>query len=271
MDSKYYAKESNELVDGKIDVKVLGDSGEVFYEIASLMVSKIEENNKKGEKTVFILPVGPVGQYPIFTRLVNEKNLDLSSCIFINMDEYLTDDKQWISKDDPLSFRGFMDRNLYSKIPAERNVKPENRVFPDPNNPAHILEVIEKEGKVDITFGGIGINGHVAFNESEDVSAEEFATRLTRVLEISRETRTANAIGDKGGAIDQMPKYAVTIGMKEILSANKIVLGVFRDWHRAVLRRAIYDTPSGNFPVTLMQNHKDVVILSNSNAARRPF
>lgn len=271
MDSKYYAKEGKELLEGKINVKLLGDSGEVFYEIANAMVEKIEENNAKGENTIFILPVGPVGQYPIFTRLANERELDLTKCVFINMDEYLTDDKEWISKEDPLSFRGFMDRNLYSQIPEERNVRPENRVFPDPKNPGHILEVIAKYGKVDITFGGIGINGHVAFNEAEEISAEEFATRVTRVLPISRETRVANAIGDKGGAIDQMPNYAVTIGMKEILSANKIILGVFRDWHRAVLRRAIFDTPSGNFPVTLMQNHKDATILVNSNAARRPF
>lgn len=271
MNLEFYAKESNCLNDGKIKVKVLGDSGEVFYEIAQTMVSTIEKNNSNNEMTVFILPVGPVGQYPIFVRLVNEKQLDLSNCVFINMDEYLTDDKEWISKTDPLSFRGFMDRNLYSLIPEERNVKLENRVFPDPNNTTHILEVIKKYGKVDVTFGGIGINGHVAFNEAEDVTAEEFSTRLTRVLAISAETRTANAIGDKGGAIDAMPKYAVTIGMKEILSANKLVLGVFRDWHRAVLRRAIYDEASGAFPVTLLQNHSDAVILANSNAARRPF
>jgi 6-phosphogluconolactonase/Glucosamine-6-phosphate isomerase/deaminase len=271
MDAKFYRTEGSELTSGKIKVKLLGDSGEVFYEMALLMADTIEKNNSEGKKTVFILPVGPIGQYPIFVRLANERKLNLSECVFINMDEYLTDDGAWIAKDDPLSFRGFMERNLYSLIPAERNVKEENRVFPDPEHPEHILEVIKKYGKVDIAFGGIGINGHVAFNEAEPVSAAEFATRSTRALYISAETRTANGIGDKGGAIDQMPKMAVTIGMKEILMAEKIVLGVFRDWHRAVLRRAIFDAPSGEFPVTLLQNHKDATILSNANAARRPF
>ena len=92
MNLEFYARESNCLTDGKIKVKVLGDSGEVFYEIAQTMVSTIEKNNSNNEMTVFILPVGPVGQYPIFVRLVNEKQLDLSNCVFINMDEYLTDE-----------------------------------------------------------------------------------------------------------------------------------------------------------------------------------
>ena len=116
-----------------------------------------------------------------------------------------------------------------------------------------------------------GINGHLAFNEAEEVSAEEFATRDTRVLAISRETRCANAIGDLNGAIDAMPVYAVTIGIKEIIEARKVVLGVFRPWHRAVVRQAIFDEPSGHFPVTLLQNHPDALILTNNIASERAF
>ena len=109
------------------------------------------------------------------------------------------------------------------------------------------------------------------FNEAEEVSAEEFATRDTRVLAISRETRCANAIGDLNGAIDAMPVYAVTIGIKEIIEARKVVLGVFRPWHRAVVRQAIFDEPSGHFPVTLLQNHPDALILTNNIASERAF
>lgn len=271
MDVKLFQTPASGLCTGRIPVKVLGDSGEVFYEMALLMVSTIEEHNRRGEKTVFICPVGPVGQYPIFVRLVKERGVDLSSCVFINMDEYLTDEKEWVDASDPLSFRGFMERNVYSQIPAERCVRPENRIFPDPKDPEAIMRAIECLGGVDICFGGIGINGHLAFNEAEEVSAEEFATRETRVITMTRETRVANAIGDKGGAIDAMPHYAVSIGMKEILSSKRIVLGVFRDWHRAVLRQAIFDAPSGHFPVTLLQTHPDAVILANANAAKEPF
>ena len=83
----------------------------------------------------------------------------------------------------------------------------------------------------------------------------------TRIIKISPETITANAIGDFNGAIEDMPKYCVTIGMYEINSAKKIRLGVFRNWHRAVIRRAVYAEPTSEFPVSLLQSHKDINIV----------
>lgn len=268
----YFRKTAEELgVEAKIAVLKLGDSGEVFYEMAMEMINAINENNKHGKKTVFICPVGPVGQYPIFVRLVNRDDISLKNVWFINMDEYLNDEKQWISIEDKLSFRGFMYREVYSKIKNELLMAEEQRIFPDPNNLSYIPEIINRLGGVDICFGGIGINGHVAFNEPEDVTIEEYASRSTRVLEISKETRTINAVGDLSGAIDAMPKYCVTIGIKEILAAKKIRLYCFRDWHRAVVRQAAYGEVSAHFPVTLVQKHPDAKITVNSNAAKQPF
>ena len=105
----------------------------------------------------------------------------------------------------------------------------------------------------------------------DELTPEEFAALHTRVLAISRETRTANAIGDLNGAIDAMPKKAVTIGMAEILGAKKIRLGVFRDWHRSVVRQAAYGEVSAHFPATLIQRHPDAMIIVNANAAKQPF
>ena len=83
----------------------------------------------------------------------------------------------------------------------------EQRIFPDPKNPGHIPEVIGQLGGVDICFGGIGINGHVAFNEADaSLSNEEFLAQQTRVLKITPETRTANAIGDFNGALEDKKK-----------------------------------------------------------------
>ena len=273
MDMSYYQLSAKELgVGAKIPLVKLGDSGEVFYEMALEMVREIEKNNAAGKKTVFICPVGPVGQYPIFVRLVNERRLSLKNCWFINMDEYLTDDAKWIEEESPLSFRGFMNRNVYGKIDEELLMPQSQRVFPDPNNVGYIPALIEELGGVDIAFGGIGINGHLAFNEaSEEMTPEEFAQLRTRVLPISRETRVANAIGDRGGAIDAMPRLCVTIGIYEILSARKLRLGVFRDWHRSVVRQAAYGEVSARFPVTLAQRHPDAKIYVNQNAAQQPF
>ena len=273
MDYSYFHKESSELTKGNnVSVKLLGDSGEVFYEIAKEMVETIKGNNKAGKTTVFIIPVGPVGQYPIFTRLVTEEQVSLASCHFINMDEYLDDNKEYLPLDHKLSFRGFMDRNVYSKIPSHLTVPVQQRIFPDPNNPAKVQKLIEELGGVDMTFGGIGINGHLAFNEpQEQLSLEEFAQLETRVLEISAETRVANAIGDLNGAIDAMPRFAVTLGMRQILGAKKIRLGVFRPWHQSVLRQTLFGEVSTHFPATMLQSHPDAMIYSNNVASQRPF
>ena len=270
---EYYQISAQQLGEGaKIPLLKLGDSGEVFYELALEMVREIRANNAAGKHTVFICPVGPVGQYPIFVRLVNQEQLSLKNCWFINMDEYLNDDDSWIDTASPLSFRGFMQREVYGKIDPALLMPEVQRIFPDPPCPERIPQLIEQLGGVDIAFGGIGINGHLAFNEPiDEMSPEEFAKLQTRVLTISRETRTTNSIGDLNGAIDAMPRKAITVGIAEILSARKLRLGVFRDWHRAVVRQAAYGEVSAHFPVTLAQNHPDALIVVNANAAKQPF
>lgn len=258
--------------DAKIPLLVLGDSGEVFYEMALEMVNTICEHNERGEKTVFICPVGPTGQYPIFVRLVNRERISLANCWFINMDEYLTDDGDWIDEADPLSFRGFMNREVYSKIDPELLMPADQRIFPDPHDLGRIPELIDELGGVDIAFGGIGITGHLAFNEPDaSLTPEEFAELRTRTLEIHPETRATNSVNDMGGALEDMPTHCVTIGMHEILGAHKVRLGVFRDLHRAVVRRAAYGTVTAAFPATLLQNHPDALIYVNANAAQQAY
>lgn len=233
----YYHISAQELGKGaKLPILKLGDSGEVFYEMAAEMCAAIRANNAAGKPTVFICPVGPVGQYPIFVRLVNREQLSLRNCWFINMDEYLTDDGQWIAEENPLSFRGFMAREVYGKIAPELLMPEEQRVFPDPNDLGRIP-----------------------------------AQLPTRVLDIHPETRATNCVGDLGGALEDMPRKCVTIGMKEILGARKLRLGVFRDWHRAVCRRAAYGEVTAAFPATLAQNHPDALLYVNANAAQTAY
>ena len=257
----YYSYNREELLAApKIPMEVMEDKPAVFKAIAREMADMIQEHNKAGKTTVFICPVGPVGQYPYFVEMVNSERISLKNCWFINMDEYLGVDMQWIDIDHPLSFRGFMQRTVFSRIAEELNVPEEQRVFPDPNALDYIPALIDRLGGVDCCFGGIGINGHLAFNEPEDVSVEEFKTRKTRMLPISKETRTANAIGDFGGRLEDMPTHCVTIGFHEIYHARKIRLGIFRDWHRAVARRVGYGETTAQFPVSILADHPDVLL-----------
>ena len=272
MKHEYYYYNKEELLKApKIPLIVMEDNAAVFKSMADEMVEEIKRKNALGENTVFICPVGPVGQYPYFVDMVNEQNISLKNVWFINMDEYLTDDKEWIDKEDKLSFRGFMDRTVYTKIKPELVMPEEQRIFPDPKNLTHIQDMIEKLGGVDICFGGIGINGHVAFNEASDtMTPDEFLAQHTRVLEISKETRAVNSIGDLNGALDDMPHYCITIGINEIAHARKIRLGCFRDWHRSVVRHAAYGEKTAHFPVSLLQDHPDINIKFTEFVANIP-
>lgn len=108
---------------------------------------------------MFICPVGPVGQYAFFVRRVNEEGISLKDVWFFNMDEYLEDDGTYISQDSPLSFRGFMTREVYGKITPALLMPESQRVFPDPADPAKGDRLLEELGGADIVFGGIGITG----------------------------------------------------------------------------------------------------------------
>lgn len=255
----------------KIPVEVMADNAAVFSAIAREMADEIIRKNALGERTVFICPVGPVGQYPYFVDIVNRERISLKNVWFINMDEYLTDGKEWIDASEKLSFRGFMSRVVYTKIDPELVMPEEQRIFPDPKDVENVPRMIEKLGGVDICFGGIGINGHLAFNEAQDeLTPDQFKALKTRVLAITPETRTANAIGDLNGALDDMPRYCVTIGMNEIYHAKKIRLGCFRDWHRSVVRHAAYGDVAAHFPVTLLQDHPDALIRITEFVAQLP-
>ena len=96
---------------------------------------------------------------------------------------------------------------------------------------------------------------------------EEFKNLQTRLLPITPETRTANAIGDFGGRLEDMPTHCVTIGFHEIFSARKIRLGIFRDWHRAVARRAGYGEMTADFPVSILAEHPDALIRMTEDVA----
>lgn len=248
---------------------------DIYWKVAIEVLEVIAENNKKGEPTVMVVPYGPLGPYFRLSHLVNKYRISLKNCVFINMDEYLKDENTYIDIDDALSFRGGMDRIFYSQVDEELNVLPENRIFPDPKHPEKVMEIIEKYGKLDMVFGGVGINGHYAFNEppepGEVVSPEEFANRATRVLKITRETRTINAYMNCGADLNAIPDYCVTVGMKEMFMAKKVRMIMPRDWNAAALRKILHGEITASVPCSLFQNHKDAMIYTLTEATKSPI
>ena len=133
----------------------------------------------------------------------------------------------------------------------------------------------EKYGKLDLVFGGVGINGHYAFNEppepGETVTGEEFLNRATRVLKISRETRTINAYMNCGADLNAIPEYCITVGMNEINMAKKIIMIMPRDWNAGALRKILHGEITANVPCSLFRNHKDATIYTLPEALKCPI
>lgn len=272
----YYNIPKEQLgIHSPVYLEILETEDDLYYDMALTMFDEIKRNNQQGKNTVMICPVGPVGQYKRFVRLVNGYRLNLKNVYIFNMDEYLDKNQKMIDPKHPLSFKGFMQREVYSKIDDELNIPVENRLFPEPGKEELVWQRISDLGGVDICLGGVGINGHIAFNEppedDEIISGEQFKQLSTRILKISRETRTINAAGGFGGAVEAMPEWCITLGMKEILCAKKIRLYMFRDWHRAVVRRALYGEITAKFPVSFLQEHSDAKITISEHVAKVPM
>jgi len=248
---------------------------DIYWKVAIEVLEVIAENNRKGEPTVMVVPYGPLGPYFRLAYLVNKYRISLKNCVFINMDEYLADEKTYIDINDPLSFRGGMNRIFYSVVDEELNVLPENRIFPEPGNEGRVMEIINKYGKLDMVFGGVGINGHYAFNEppeaDEVVSNEEFANRATRVLKISRETKTINAYMNCGADLDAIPEYCITVGMKEMMMAKKVIMIMPRDWNAGALRKILHGEVTAKVPCSLFRNHSDAKIYTITEATKNPI
>jgi len=251
-----------------VRVEIVGDMGDVARHFARAIFDEI--SRKPG--VTMILPVGPVDQYPVLARMINQARLDCGEVAIINMDEYLAGG-EWIPLDHPLSFRGYMERRFYDLLDPDLAPRPENRVFPDPREPSLVQEVIDARGGLDVCFGGIGINGHVAFNEppepGEPVDAEEFAGRATRVVSLSRETITISS-HTVGGEISIIPRLAVTVGMREILSARRLRFYCNRPWQSAVIRRVLHGPVTAACPASLLRTHPDASVTIAEVVAQVP-
>jgi glucosamine-6-phosphate deaminase len=243
-----------------VEVIIKADMEAVGQAMAEDMFAEILRARKEERNATLIIPVGPVEGFPILAEKLRREKISVREMMLINMDEYLTPDSSWIPLVHPLSFRAFMDWAFYSLLDPALAPRLENRVFPDPKNPGLIQEFINARGGVDACFGGIGINGHIAFNEppepGEKISDHEFAQLPTRTLLLSRETRTINSV-TVGGDVALIPEQAVTVGMKEILQAQRLRLYCNRPWQSAVVRRALHGPVTAFCPASFMRNHPD--------------
>jgi glucosamine-6-phosphate deaminase len=257
-----------------VPLTVLPDLDDLFTHFARAILDEIVENNRAGRPTRLILPVGPVGQYPILARLANEEGVSWRDVHVFTMDEYCDWQGRAIPVDHPLSFEGFIRRTLFEQLRPELRI-PENQLHvPDPRHLDRASAEIERIGGIDTCYGGVGIHGHIAFNEPPisrwtTVSVDEFKQSLTRIVALAPETIVMNSSRAAAGNFAALPPMAVTLGMRDILGARRVRLycqgGV---WQRTVLRIALFGSEEVAYPVTLLRSHPDFAIVTDENTAQ---
>ena len=249
-----------------IKLKLVSRESDLYLDMALSMLDVIVKCRKENRVCPMIVPVGPTDQYLVLSELVNRLEIPLDHVHFFNMDEYLIDPATPIDENHFMSFHARMNSEFYSRVKPELAIPVSQRHFPAPGHEKEYDELLASLGGAEACFGGLGINGHVAFNEppadDDPITVEEFAALGTRVLPISRETRTINAYGYQRGDIRGMPEYCITIGMKQILSARSVYIALTRDWQHGIAKHVFNDKPQPQIPSSLLQNHPNVLFVA---------
>jgi glucosamine-6-phosphate deaminase len=235
------------------------------------LVDLIKSKESVGEMTKVIVPVGPIG-FSDFTDLCNKEGVSCKTLVIFAMDEYLDSDGRPLPVDHPLSFKAFLQRSLNSRLDPDKRLPDEQLIVPDPMTAGLIPKMIQDYGGIDITYGGLGINGHIAFNSppDEDVDLDIFKATTVRKVNLREGDIIQFAIGGTFGNIEIIPTSACTLGMAELLNTHQIHMLFMRPWHAGVLRRALFGPVTPSFPGSLVQLHPNVKVTMTSEAAQVP-
>ncbi|MCB0186863.1 MAG: 6-phosphogluconolactonase, partial [Caldilineaceae bacterium] len=155
-----------ELVDrSPIPLTILPDVPTLDRHFAESVANEIAANNAQGAPTRLILPVGPVGYLARLAQITNERAISWHNVHLFFMDEYCDWQGRRIAPAHPLSFAGFAQRELLDKLAPDLALPSGQVHFPDPRNLDAVSTEIARIGGIDSAYGGIGIHGHIAFNE----------------------------------------------------------------------------------------------------------
>ncbi len=197
----------------------------------------------------------PVGTYKEMIKAYEDGDIDFSKVTSVNLDEYVG-----LVGTDVQSYRYFMDTNLFNHINIDKN---NTHV---PNGCAGELDkevirydrLIDLVGGIDIQLLGIGLDGHIGFNEPDDVFTKE-----THVVELDPSTIEANA--RFFDSIDDVPRKAVTMGMGGIMKAKKVLLIANGKNKKDIVKQAFFGPITPKIPASILQLHPDVTVIYTEN------
>lgn len=196
----------------------------------------------------------PIGTYEKLVELYQKEHIDFSGVTTINLDEYCG-----LAADHPQSYRHFMTTQLFSKV----NIKAENTHLPigtaDPELECTRYDaLISACGGIDLQLLGLGNNGHIGFNEPGDSFK-----KATHCVDLSENTILANT--RFFNSPDEVPRKAITVGLKTIMQAKRILLVVSGDSKAEILQQALYGPITPAVPASILQLHPDVTVITDIN------
>lgn len=194
----------------------------------------------------------PVGLYKCMIEDHEKNGTSYKDVVTYNLDEYVG-----IDRDDPQSYYTFMNDNLFKGI----DIKPENTHVPFGNTDEDAQKYDDMVKGVDIQLLGIGRNGHIGFNEP----GTPFDSR-THIVELTESTREANKRFFDND-INKVPSAAISQGIGTIMDAEKILLLASGKDKAEAVRFMIEEEPDEQNPASILQNHDDVVVILDKDAA----
>ena len=200
----------------------------------------------------------PIGTYKQLIEWYNKGDLDFARVMSINLDEY-----KGLSPENPQSYRYFMNTNLFDHVNIDktRTFVP-NGLEPDPEKAcAAYEEIIRQSGGIDLQLLGLGRNGHIGFNEPGAAFEKE-----THCVDLTESTIKANARFFE--SMDDVPKQAYTMGIKNIMTAKKILLVATGEAKADALYKSLYGPITPNVPASILQLHPDVTVVADEDALK---
>lgn len=198
----------------------------------------------------------PVGLYQNMIKDHKENGTSYKDVQSFNLDEYVD-----LPRDHEQSYYTFMHENLFKGI----DIKEENVHLPYGNTKEDCAayEKAMENVTVDVQVLGIGANGHIGFNEPGTPFDEE-----THIVTLTEKTRQDNARFFEDD-INKVPTHAITMGIATIMKSNKILMVATGANKADAVKAMIDEAPSTDCPASVLQNHKDVVVILDKAAASK--
>jgi len=226
---------------------------EMSNEASEILFDVIKEN----DKPVIGLATGstPEGTYKALIEKLNSSDVNQNDITTFNLDEYVG-----LDKDHEQSYSYYMHENFFNHVSIpEENIHLLNGKAEDAETEVTAYEAAIDQAGLDVQLLGIGRNGHIAFNEP----GTSFDS-VTHIVDLTPET-----IEDNSRFFDDLkdvPNKAFTMGLSSIMKAEKIVILISGENKKEALAELLSGEVSENNPASVLNNHKDVIIIADTAA-----